>query len=448
MNKQLRSLLQKKEKAVNRKNDLIIDGREITSIADSESRDLTAAENKRHKDIVSGLQKVNDEIADLESSILEEQKAIEAERTMVIGTDRKFGVAGGRKYAEMFPGNMANDGFRSFGDFLKAIHVGMLDDRLVPTAAASGASEGVGADGGYMVPAEYAATLLDASLESEIVRPRARIEPMQYNMKYVAGFDIQDHTAGIGGFVGKWVGEGGQMDTQKGLLRNLKLEARKLAILTAATNEIIADSPYFERTLGDMLIKALGWYLDYAYLTGDGAGKPRGVLNDPALISVAKEAGQAADTITFENLKAMFNRLHQASVPNAVWVVNQGARAQILSLIQYIETTAGSKSGTWIPVLRDDGKGGFSALGIPVLFTEKLPALGDKGDILLADFSQYIVGLRRELTLGKSEHLKFDTDEMAYRAILRADGMGAWSKPVTPKNGATLSWCVTLDERA
>ncbi len=82
-----------------------------------------------------------------------------------------------------------------------------------------------------------------------------------------------------------------------------------------------------------------------------------------------------------------------------------------------------------------------------VLATEKLPGLGTKGDIMLVDFSQYSIGLRKEVVLQKSMHVGWQTDESGYRVILRADGQGRWSKVVTPRNGDTLSWCVTLAAR-
>ena len=196
-------------------------------------------------------------------------------------------------------------------------------------------------------------------------------------------------------------------------------------------------------------VDAIGQTSDYYYLNGTGAGQPRGVLNDPALITVAKVSGQTADTIVWQNIKDMFNRLHPASVNNAVWVCNANTREQLLSLVQPIQNVAGSENvgGSWVPAMREVA-GGWQLLGIPVLFSEKLPQLGDSGNILLADFSKYIVGIRREMTLDKSGHLRFDYDETTYRAILRVDGQGSWSEAVTPRNGATLSWCVTLAARA
>lgn len=356
--------------------------------------------------------------------------------------------ATGRSYAAMFGAAEGTD-FRSIGELVNALNIGLTDSRLVPVAAVTGGSEGIGQDGGFVVPAQFVATLMDASLENEIVRPRARVEPMTFATKTVAGLDTQDHSSDIGGLTGKWIGELGSLTGQKPRLRALQLVAKKLGILMPMSNEWVEDAADADNETSRALTKAIGWWLDYAFLNGTGAGEPLGILNDPALIAVAKEGGQAAATITYENIKAMYARLHPASVPNAVWIANQGTRAQMLGLVQYVKNAAGTDfvGGSGVPIVKQSPSGEMSLLGLPLLFTEKLPALGTQGDIVLSDLTQYIVGLRREVTIAKSQHLYFDSDATAYRILLRADGRGAWSKAMTPKNGSTLSWAVTLQAR-
>lgn len=91
--------------------------------------------------------------------------------------------------------------------------------------------------------------------------------------------------------------------------------------------------------------------------------------------------------------------------------------------------------------------GQYYLLTRPVVFTEKLPAAGTKGDILLADFSQYAIGLRQGLSLERSGHAGFTTDETYFRMVTRIDGQGTWKSAVTPKNGNSLSWCVVIENR-
>lgn len=357
----------------------------------------------------------------------------------------------GASARELFGQALDRGGFDKFSDFAKGVHSGLSDNRLIPAVQAQSHTGGVGTDGGFMIPPAYLADLLDASIESEIVRPRARTVPLQFGHARAAGFDVSDQSGSIGGFSAEWLGEGEVMTRQKGLLRSIHLQARKLGILTTASNELIADSPFFENDLRDILVRAMGFSFDEAFLTGSGNGQPVGVLNDPALVAVAKEQGQAADTITFNNLKAMLNRLHPSSMQRAEWVASTTTREQLLSLVQYIRNADDTENvgGSWVPAMREDAQGQWRILGLPVRFTDKLPKLGDKGDILLCDFSEYVVAISSEATFRADESRYFDTDEMAFRVTMRADGMGRWNGPMKPRHGgSTLSWAVALAKRS
>jgi len=66
------------------------------------------------------------------------------------------------------------------------------------------------------------------------------------------------------------------------------------------------------------------------------------------------------------------------------------------------------------------------ASGKEVLFTEKCPALGAKGDLILADLSQYAIGMRKEIALDRSNVPGWMEDMTDYRVIVRVDGQGTW----------------------
>lgn len=353
------------------------------------------------------------------------------------------GPLAGRHYGELFgePTSAAASGWKGLNDYLATIHTGRSDERLVQ-AASMGTY--VGSDGGFLVPEQYSAELLDLSLEDEIVRPRARVYPMTTEVRKIAGWDSSDHTNGtIAGLVGRWMGESATNTTQKAKTRLLELHAHKLAIYAQASNELVADGMSFEEQLGQAMRAAIGFKLDQGFISGNGVAKPLGYLNDPALVTVSKESGQAADTILYENLVAMFARMYPAGLSKSVWVANQTAIPQLLTLTLPVGT-----GGAAIPVMTESG-GKFSILTRPVIFTEKVPTLGDLGDVSLVDFSQYAIGIRKELVLDKSNGPGWFEDETSYRAILRVDGRGTWDEPLVPANGAaTLSWAVTLQARA
>ena len=167
-----------------------------------------------------------------------------------------------------------------------------------------------------------------------------------------------------------------------------------------------------------------------------------GVLNSACLITVTQETGQAAATILYENLAKMFARMLPESRQRAVWVVNNTAIPQLLTLTIPVGT-----AGSVVPVLSErDGQ--FTMLTRPVVFTEKLPALGTVGDVILADFSSYAIGLRTQISLMISPHVRFTTDELSFRLRVRMDGQPLLSSPITPVNGDTLSPFVTLETRS
>jgi HK97 family phage major capsid protein len=348
-----------------------------------------------------------------------------------------------KKFANMFGGSkgrLNTGGFKNFNDYLEVVHSGRYDERLGSITNAM--TEGTPSSGGFAVPEEFAAMLLDNSLESEIVRPRAQVWPMKSETRKIPGWDGTSHSSGLyGGLAGVWLGEGKTATRQDAKLRLMQLTANKLAIFSQASNELLADGTDFENQLGQVMVKSSGWSMDYAFFQGTGAGQPLGVLNDPALITIDKESGQSANTIIYQNVVNMFARLAPQCVNNSVWICNSTCIPQLLMMCLPIGV-----SGSYIPVLQESN-GKFVLLTRPIIFTEKIPALSSKGDIILVDLSQYAVGLRKEVSIDKSNVPGWLEDSSDYRTIIRVDGRGTWKEPITPKHGDSLSWCVALEAR-
>jgi len=91
----------------------------------------------------------------------------------------------------------------------------------------------------------------------------------------------------------------------------------------------------------------------------------------------------------------------------------------------------------------------MTILGRPVLFTEKVPTLGDAGDLIFVDFGYYLIGDRQAMSASSSPHFKFQNDQIAYRVIERVDGRPWMDTALTPRNGTnTLSPIVQIAARA
>lgn len=428
----------------------------IRQTAEKEARSMTAADIKRRSEIKAEIEKLSVELDSVheEEEVRSKLYAPGVPLTLEGGemfhdfstrSHERRGEAGKAKdYRSLFEigkgQTLDRGGFRDFNEFLSVLHSGRSDDRMkIETRAMT---VGTPSSGGFIVPEDFSAWLLDMSLESEIIRPRATVYPMLAMEKRIPGWDMSSHSSSIfGGLTAEWMAEGGTATEKYAKLRRIIMKAKKLACYTSASNELVADGVSFEAQLESALVKTIGFYLDYAFIQGSGAGQPLGILNDPALITVTPESGQTDYTVMYENCVKMFARLAPQCMANAIWIANQTVIPQLLTL-----TIAIGTGGAFIPAVQQ-ANGKFYLLTKEIVFTEKCPTLGAKGDLILCDPSQYSIGLRKEVSLDKSNAPGWTRDESSYRAILRADGQGTWDKAITPVNGDTLSWCVALAAR-
>ena len=263
---------------------------------------------------------------------------------------------------------------------------------------------------------------------------------MKSNVLKVPGWDADDHSSSPGaGLTGQWLPEGGTATETYAKARQIELNTKKLAIYTSASNELIADGIDIERQIGNMMIKTSAWTLDDAILNGTGAGQPLGILNASCLITVAGEGGQAGSPIIHENVVKIYARLAPQCYAISIWLASATCVPQLLSLSFAVGT-----GGVPSPVVSYQN-GQFVMMGRPVVFSEKMPALGSAGCLALVDPTQYALGMRKEVSIDKSVVPGWTTDTMSFRTILRADGMPMWDTFITPKNGDSLSCFVAID---
>jgi HK97 family phage major capsid protein len=88
--------------------------------------------------------------------------------------------------------------------------------------------------------------------------------------------------------------------------------------------------------------------------------------------------------------------------------------------------------------------------GAPIIWTDHASALGTKGDLILTDLSQYLTATKAggpKIKSTTSIHVKFVTDEVAFKFTMRVDGHSWWPSARTPKNGKTTSPIITLSTK-
>jgi HK97 family phage major capsid protein len=136
--------------------------------------------------------------------------------------------------------------------------------------------------------------------------------------------------------------------------------------------------------------------------------------------------------VQFADVAWMYSKLLPVSQARAVWVFSPTVIPQLLQLKDganraiFISVDQGAvKAPTW------------SLLGRPAICTEKLPALGTSGDIILIDPQLYVIGDRMQIEVAASEHVNFLKNQMTWRVVERVDGQPWLEKPVTLQDATT-----------
>ena len=339
--------------------------------------------------------------------------------------------------------------FKSLGEQLKAVHAWEITHELDPRLKApSGMAESAGAEGGFLVQTDFAEGIIKRAYAMGQLIGRCKKLPISgpsNGLKLNVSAESSRASTRWGGILGYWLAEAGSKTASHPTFDQLQLSLKKLAILTYLTDELLEDVPALNAYCTEGATEELMFKVEDSIINGDGAGKPMGILNAPCTVSVAKEGGQVADTIVTTNIMKMWARMWGPSRINAIWLINQDIEPQLYSMSLAVGTGG---IPVYMPAGGISGQPFGTLMGRPVIPCEYCATLGDTGDIYLVDLSQYLLIDKGGPTSASSIHVKFTTDETAFRWVYRVDGQPLWKSALTPYKGSnTLSPFVKLDSR-
>jgi HK97 family phage major capsid protein len=417
----------------------------IDAKAQNESRDLSDSELALKNELLDAIEDTNKIV-----STLERQERIHKNLTVPEEETRKKAksIEGAKDSRE------DKERFSSFGQQLAAIvnasrRGGSVDPRLY-NAAAEGLGSSVPTDGGFLIQQDFTNDLLQSALSASVLAPKCRQQPISGNANGIKinGVDETSRVSSrFGGILGYWVDEASDATKSKPKFRKIELSLHKLMGLCYATDELLSDAAALEGFIRAAFPSEFAFLIDDAIYRGTGAGQPLGILNAGCLVTQAKETGQDADTIVAENVIKMSSRIFASSFPNAAWYVNQMCMPQLYTMSIAVGT-GGQLVFTPPNGLSSAPYG--SLLGRPVIPIEQASALGDVGDIILADMNGYILAQKGGVQADVSIHVEFVSDQQVFRFIMRVDGQPVRASALTPYkggSGATQSHFVALAAR-
>jgi HK97 family phage major capsid protein len=318
--------------------------------------------------------------------------------------------------------------YKCFADWLAKTLTGKVERKDMGEAS--------GGVGGYMVPDQFIADILKIPMEQGVARTHgATIIPMASDTAKIPALNADSHATNFyGGMLGYWLAEANTITASAWTAKEVSLEANVLAAVGKVSKQLLADSPLsmsavIERSFGEVLT----FMEDEAFIRGNGTNQPHGIIGAGCEVAVSRAVASKIDEVDILGMLAQF--LGRES--RACWVANRAIIPELYAL-----TDAGSNN-IFIP------NAGPSAsptlLGMPIVWSENASTLGTKGDLMLCDWSYYVIGDRQQIVVDWADQLYFLTIQDAVRLYERVDGTPWMDATYTPRKGSARSPFVILN---
>lgn len=423
----------------------------------------TGKDAEENKTFVADLNAICDEIEATNAEI-EGKKAEELVMSRTAGfkkpLERKTVQTGSLTESDIKVGkdNIYDDpklGFGSLGEIAMSAYraaVGhSFDNRLAvlnsPGLMAAGLRQNNGPEGGFLVPPAFSSTIWAENQQDslDLFGATANFNIGQAESISIPAIDETSRKNGSrwGGVFSRWAEEEATMTESDPTFREVTLRPKEIHVFTKVTDKLLRNSPIaLDQFLSMAASDEITFRTSDAVINGDGIGKPKGILQSGALVVIAKESAQVADTVVLENVTKMYNTLPPKWLSGARWYIHRTVMPQLQKLTlgdQPIYLPAGTIAGVPFAML----------MGLPVIFTEYNLVLGEEGDVLLTNLRAYTTAQRGGLRSDSSIHFNFDQNKTAFRWITEADGQTWMQNAVTDFQGTgTTSPYITLAERA
>ena len=278
-------------------------------------------------------------------------------------------------------------------------------------------SEGVAADGGYLVPDEWDRRLIEGIEEQNIMRRfGTTITTSGLHKINIAGTKP----------AAAWIDEGDSIEFGDATFSQISLDAHKLLVAVKVTNELLSDNAFgLESYILTQFAQAIANAEEDAFLNGPlstpsgSAGKPKGLFTMAAAQPTATaEASGNIETsaITADDIVSLVYSLKRPYRRRAVFIMNDSVIASIRKLKDE------NKSYMWQPSYQADEPDRL--LGYPIYTSTYAPGIAPGAAVIaFGDMSYYNIGDRGTRTIQELRELYAGNDMTGYVMKERVDGV-------------------------
>ena len=346
--------------------------------------------------------KMEQEITDLGKEIerLERQEALDAELNRPVNKPLTA-KPGGR--ADMDGEDKTG---RASDDYRKNFWNAMRSKAPMPNVT-NALQVGTDSEGGYLVPDEYERTLVEALEEENIFRQMAKV------IRTSSGDRKIPVVASKG--TASWIDEEGAYPESDDSFGQVSIGAYKLGTMIKVSEELLNDSVFdLQSYISREFARRIGAKEEESFFTGDGKGKPLGVLAATGGAETGVTAASAT-AVTADELIDLYYSLKSPYRKKSVWVLNDST----IKAIRKLKDTNGQY--LWQPSLVAGTPD--TILGRPVKTSAYMPAIAAGArSIAFGDFSYYWIADRQGRSFKRLNELFAATGQVGFLASQRVDG--------------------------
>ena len=345
--------------------------------------------------------RMEQEITDLGKEIarLERQEALEAELNLPVNKPITAKPMNGKPEEGSKTGRAGEEYRTNFWN--------MMRSKAPMSAVVNALQIGTDSEGGYLVPDEYERTLVEALEEENIFRQLAKVIQTSSGDRKIPVVATKGTAS--------WIDEEGAFTESDDSFGQVSIGAYKLGTMIKVSEELLNDSVFdLESYISREFARRIGAKEEEAFFTGDGSGKPLGILAATGGAETGVTAASAT-AVTADELMDLFYSLKSPYRRNAVWVLNDSTIKAVRKLKD------GNGQYLWQPSLTAGTPD--TILGRPVKTSAYMPAIAAGAKtVAFGDFSYYWIADRQGRSFKRLNELYAATGQVGFLASQRVDG--------------------------
>jgi HK97 family phage major capsid protein len=221
-------------------------------------------------------------------------------------------------------------------------------------------------------------------------RPDQFIEPLrnkllmrQLGVRVLSGLQgplsIPAYTSGV---TSGWVAENGALTASDMDFDSKSLSPKHVGALSEMSRQLIQQSsPDIEQLLRDDMSFALAAALDSALIKGGGTNEPTGIIPTSGI------GTQSLATLDWAGIASMIEKIELANATAGAWLTSPGVTKKL-------RVTLKASSANALYLCENN-----RMADLPVHTTKQVPLATAKGQLILGDFSQVLLGIWSELDI-------------------------------------------------